>query len=314
MDIISSLLIIGGLVLFEIINSIDNAIINAHVLKSMSKKWRRIFLVWGMFFAVFVVRGILPLLIVWMTVPGIGFVEAFWAMFSSSPEVAEAVEAGKPMILMGSGVFLLLLYLHWLFLEKKIPFFIIDRFVKPHHGIWFFGLAALLLVALLYSARQSGSALMISAAIGNAAFFILYGFREQAEKESEFLKKNKRNLGDLSKLLYLEILDMSFSFDGVLGAFAFTTAVPLILIGNGIGALAVRQLTIKGIDRVAKYRYLKNGAMSSVGVLGVLIICESFGLDFPDYLPPLITFMLVGAAFWESRRLMRKKEKELAYT
>jgi len=301
MDILSSLIVILGLVVFEIVNSIDNAIVNAYVLKSMSDKWRKIFLFWGLLLAVFVIRGVLPFLIVWLTVPGIGFIEAFQAMFSSSPQVSEAIEAGKPMILMGAGVFLLLLYLHWLFLEKKLPLFIADKIVKPHFGIWFFACAAFLLVGLLYAARQSGSGLMLSAAIGNAMFFILYGFREQAEKESQNLQKNAAGMGDLSKLLYLEVLDASFSFDGVLGAFAFTTSVPLILIGNGIGALIVREMTIKSVDQVAKYRYLKNGAMSSIGILGLIIIIESFGIGLPEFLPTLVTLLFIGFAFWRSR-------------
>lgn len=306
------LLIVGGLAVFEIVNSIDNAIINAHVLKSMSEKWRKIFLFWGLFFAVFVVRGLLPFLIVWVTVPDIGIIQAFQAMFSGSSEVTEAIAAGKPLILMGAGVFLLLLYLHWLFLEEKLPLFVTDKLIKPHHGIWFFAFSAVLLLTLLYLSRAN-SLLMLSAAIGNAMFFILYGFREQAEKESEYLMSGGGGMGDLSKLLYLEVLDASFSFDGVLGAFAFTTSIPLILIGNGIGALVVRELTIKSIDKVANYKFLKNGAMTSIGFLGAIIIFESFAeslkldIDIPDVAAPLITFALVGVAFWESHKLLKRK-------
>jgi len=305
-DLINAGVIILGLVVFEIVNSIDNAIVNAYVLKTMSDKWRKIFLVWGLFFAVFVVRGVLPFLVVWLTVPGIGFAAAFNAMFSSSPAVAEAIELGRPLILMGAGVFLFLLYLHWLFLEEKKPFFWLDRLIKPQHGIWFFGVTAVMLVGLLYAASYN-PILMLSAAIGNAAFFILYGFREQAEKQSEQLMKGAGSMGDLSKLLYLEVLDMSFSFDGVLGAFAFTTSVPLILIGNGIGALIVRELTIKSVDKVARYKFLKNGAMTSIGVLGLVIVIESFGHELPDFLPTLVTLAFVGAAFWKSHLLFKKE-------
>lgn len=311
MDILNALIVILGLVVFEIVNSIDNAIVNAYVLKTMSKKWRKIFLVWGLFFAVFVVRGVLPFLVVWLTVPGIGFVEAFNAMFSSSPAVAEAIEAGKPLILMGAGVFLFLLYLHWLFLEEKSPFFVIDKFVKPHYGIWFFGFAAVILVGLLYLASHNPM-LMLSAAIGNAAFFILYGFREQAEEQSRQLMAGAGSMSDFSKLMYLEVLDMSFSFDGVLGAFAFTTSIPLILIGNGIGALIVREMTIKSVDKVALYKYLKNGAMTSIGVLGLVIVVESFGIHLPEFLPTLVTLAFVGAAFWESHQLLKKQKNAAA--
>lgn len=303
-DLFGALIIIIGLVVFEIVNSVDNAIVNAYVLKTMNERWRKIFLFWGLFFAVFVVRGILPFLVIWVTVPGIGFTEVFGAMFSNSSQVVEAIEAGKPLILMGAGVFLLLLYLHWLFLEDKAPLFVMDKFMKPHYGIWFFAFTAVLLVALLYFARTD-PLLMLSAAIGNAVFFILYGFREQAEKQSERLKEKANEMSNLSKFLYLEVLDASFSFDGVLGAFAFTTAIPLILIGNGIGALIVRDLTIKSIDKVAGYRYLKNGAMTSIGLLGLIIILESFGLDMPEFLPTLVTVAFVGVAFWESRKLFK---------
>ncbi len=306
MDILSALVIIIGLIVFEIVNSIDNAIVNAHVLKTMNQRWRKIFLFWGLLIAVVVVRGILPFLVVWLTVPGIGFVEAFQAMFSGSPYVAAAIDAGKPLILMGAGVFLFLLYLHWLFLEEKRPFFVTDKFIKPNYGIWFFACTALLLVGLLYMARQN-PVLMLSASIGNAAFFILYGFREQAEKQSEVLKEKAVEMSNFSKFLYLEVLDASFSFDGVLGAFAFTTAVPLILIGNGIGALIVRELTIRGVDRVASYKFLKNGAMTSIGFLGLIIISESFGLEFPGFLPTAITLLFVGVAFFASRSLNQKE-------
>ena len=77
----------------------------------------------------------------------------------------------------------------------------------------------------------------------------------------------KSGLSDWAKILYLEVIDATFSIDGVLGAFAFTLSIPLILIGNGIGALVVRQLTVGNIDRVKRYRFLKNGAMYSILIL-----------------------------------------------
>ena len=114
------------------------------------------------------------------------------------------------------------------------------------------------------------------------------------------------HLSDFSKLMYLEVLDTSFSIDGVLGAFAFTTHIPLIFIGNGIGALVVREFTIKGIDKVAKYKWLKNGAMTSIGVLGIFLILKSFGIHIPEYLPTLTTVGFVGLTFFKSHQLLRK--------
>jgi len=301
----SAIIIILGLVVFETISSIDNAIVNAHVLKTMSVKWRRIFLVWGIFTAVFLIRGLLPFVIVWLSVPEIGFSGVWQSLFKSPPEIAQLIEERKGIILIGAGVFLLLVYLHWLFLEKKDPYFVPDKLIKPRHGVWFFALAALILVTLLYLARNSWP-LMLAAAVGNAVFFIMYGFREQAEKQEHLLHEKKNNFSDLSKLMYLEVLDASFSFDGVVGAFAFTTSIPLIFIGNGIGALVVRELTIKGIEKVAQYKWLKNGAMTSIGALGIFIILKSFGVHIPEYLPTLTTVGFVGLTFWKSHIFLKK--------
>ena len=294
-----------GLIVFEVVSSVDNAIINAHILKTMSAKWRKIFLFWGILTAVFIIRGILPFLVVWASVPEIGFSGAFQSVIHSSPEVANLLDERKGVILIGAGIFLLLIYLHWLFLEKKDPYFVPDKLIKPHHGVWFFAFTAVILVTLLYLARFS-ALLMLAAAIGNAVFFIMYGFREQAAKQEEALHNKKNNLSDFSKLMYLEVLDASFSFDGVLGAFAFTTAMPLIFIGNGIGALVVRQLTIAGIEKVSKYKWLKNGAMTSIGVLGIFMILESFGVHLPQYLPTITTVGFVGLTFWKSRQFLKK--------
>ncbi|MEN6609763.1 MAG: DUF475 domain-containing protein, partial [Methanoregulaceae archaeon] len=119
MDLFSIILIIAGLCLFETITSIDNAIINAEVLSTMSERARKWFLLWGLLFAVFAVRGLLPWLIVWVSTPSLGPVGALTATFSSDPLVVHAIEQSAPILLIGGGTFLLFLFLHWLFLEEK---------------------------------------------------------------------------------------------------------------------------------------------------------------------------------------------------
>jgi uncharacterized protein len=298
---LSAIVTIVGLLVLEIVQSVDNAIVNAHMLKTMGERARRWFLLWGILIAVFLVRGILPFLIVWLTAPGITLWQAVSATFGSDPVASQAMKDSAYILLSGGGMFLLLLYLHWLFLEKKDPYFVPDKLVKPHHGVWFFGLAAVLLVGLLWAFRAQPLA-MLATAIGNAVFFILYGFRETAEKKEHEMETGH---SDLSKLLFLEVLDLSFSIDGIFSAFAFTTNVGLILIGNGIGAIVVRQLTVHGVDRVGQYRWLKNGAMTSIGFLGAFMLCEAFGLHMPEWMPTLITVSIVGAAFWSSHRHLR---------
>jgi hypothetical protein len=109
------------------------------------------------------------------------------------------------------------------------------------------------------------------------------------------------------KFAYLEVLDATFSFDGVIGAFAFTLNLILILIGIGIGALVVRELTIKGVDTIAKYKYLKNGALTSIGFLGLFMIIEAFDVELPSFVPIVATFLLVGIAFYASKRAIKRE-------
>ncbi|CAK0746321.1 conserved membrane hypothetical protein [Gammaproteobacteria bacterium] len=306
---VSTIITIVGLLVLEIIQSIDNAIVNAHMLRTMSERARKWFLVWGILTAVFFVRGVLPFLIVWLTAPSLSLWQAAQATLGSDPIAHDAMAQSAYILLIGGGMFLLLLYFHWLFLEKKDPYFFIERIVKEQHGVWFFAIAAVLLVGLLWVSRDHPLA-MLAAAIGNAVFFILYGFRQTAEQKEQEIEQSG---SDISKLLFLEILDLSFSIDGIFGAFAFTTNVGLILIGNGIGAIIVRELTIKGVDQVNRYRWLKNGAMTSIGVLGGFMVTESFGVHLPEWLPTAATLSIVGAAFWSSHRHLQQEETANKY-
>jgi hypothetical protein len=113
-------------------------------------------------------------------------------------------------------------------------------------------------------------------------------------------------MSDIGKILYLEVIDLTFSIDGVVGAFAFTLSVPLILLGNGIGAVVVRQLTVYGVDRIKKYVFLKNGAMYSVFVLGCVMLAHGFGYHVPEWLTPVATFFIVGYFFLKSRWQAKK--------
>lgn len=280
-----------GLCLFEIISSVDNAVINAGVLKTMSEKYRKIFLFWGIIFAVFVVRGLLPFLIVWIANPALSIGEVFGFVFSNNPQINEYVNHSKPFLLLGGGIYLFFVFLGWLFLEEKKYAFLVERFVH-RNGFWFYAIASILLTLIVYFSLKENSLLALSATIGASAFFITDGFKKNAEEKEKELEH--RHMSAWSKIMYLEILDASFSIDGVIGAFAFTISVPLIILGNGLGAIVVRQLTVKGINLIAKFAYLKNGAMYSIGALGAVMILESFGREYPFWLAPLVTVFFLG--------------------
>jgi len=262
-----------GLCLFETISSVDNAIINAEVLSTMKERARKWFLFWGLLFAVFFVRGMLPWIIVWGVMPSLGPWGSLMATFSSDPSVIEAVEKSSPILLAGGGVFLIFLFLHWLFLEKK-NFGLFGEEFFFRNGIWFYSIVSVLLTLIVWFALKKNHMMAFGAVIGSSVFFITHGFKQNAEEHEKSLMNS--NASDISKILYLEVIDTTFSIDGVLGAFAFTMSVPLILLGNGLGAIVVRQITIGNIERIKQYKYIKNGAMYSILFLGLIMLVESF--------------------------------------
>jgi uncharacterized protein len=297
MPIFSIILTVLGLCLFEIITSIDNAIINAEILSGMSRRARRWFLLWGFFLAVFVVRGLLPLVIIWVANPAIGPIGAFTATFSGDHRVAEAIERSAPILLMGGGVFLIFLFFNWLFLEPKNYGLKGEKFFHAQ-GAWFFAVVSIILTIIVWFALQISSMVAFGAVVGSTAFFIIHGFRQFAEAQEKKLLSG--GMSDLSKILYLEVLDATFSIDGVVGAFAFTFSVPLILLGNGLGALVLRWLTVSNIERIKKYKYLKNGAMYSILFLGIIMVFDGFGFHIAPWVSPVITFGTVAIFFYKS--------------
>ncbi len=296
------LLIVLGLTLFEAINSIDNAVINAEVLSTVGQKARKWFLTWGVFFAVFLVRGLLPLIIVWIALPGMDLWQAFTATFSGDPAVIDAVESSAPILLLGAGVFLIFLFLHWIFLEPKTFGLRAEKFFFEN-GVWFFAITSIMLTAIVWYSLKINPILAFGGVVGSTIFFIVNGFKQNAERaEMDLRRENSRS--DMSKIIYLQMIDTAFSIDGVLGAFAFTLSVPLILVGNGIGAYIVRWMTISNIDRIKKYIFLKHGAMYSILFLGIVMVADGFGVHVPQWVSPAITFVVIGYFFIRSRAMM----------
>ena len=146
------------------------------------------------------------------------------------------------------------------------------------------------------------------AVVGSTAFFITHGFKQNAEEKEKTLMN--RDLSDISKILYLEVIDTTFSIDGVLGAFAFTLSVPIIILGNGLGAVIVRQITVGNIERIRRLRFIKNGAMYSILFLGAVMMCDGLGVRVPQWLSPAATFIIVGAFLGKSLWALGKEPKK----
>jgi len=186
-------------------------------------------------------------------------------------------------------------------LEEKDYGLRAEKFFQKQ-AVWFFAVVSVILAVIVWFALQVNPLMAFGAVLGSTAFFITHGFGENAEKQEKELLREDSSISDTSKLFFLLIIDITFSLDGVLGAFAFTLSVPLILIGNGLGAVVVRQLTVSNIERIKRYVYLKNGALYSIGILGIIMILESFGYKIPEWVSPLVTFVIVGYFFLKSRK------------
>jgi hypothetical protein len=303
MEIFSIILTVVGLILFETISSVDNAVINAEVLSTMSLKARRWFLFYGLLFAVFVIRGVLPWLIVWATNPSLGAIGALTATFSEDPMIKKVIEESSPFLLVGGGVFLIFLFFHWLFIEAKNYGLRGERFFHQH-GAWFFAIVSILLTVIVWFSLKQHPFMAFGAVMGSTAFFITHGFKQNAEMREKELMGGSSSMSDWSKIMYLEVIDATFSIDGVVGAFAFTLSVPLIVIGNGIGAFVVRELTVSNIERVKRYIYLKNGAMYSIFFLGMVMVLDSFDVHIPSWVSPVITISVIGYFFYKSRQCL----------
>lgn len=301
----STVIVVIGLALFEIISSLDNAVVNAHVLQNLPERFRRFFMTWGILMAVVVVRGLLPFVIVWIANPALSLGTLWHTVWSGSAGVEAALATSKSMLLIGGGTYLVLVFLGWLFLEQKSYAFLVEHFLH-RQSAWFYAIVSVLFTGLLVLALRVSSGMALAASIGSTMYFLTDGFRKNAEATENRLSSQTR--AAWSAILYLEVLDASFSIDGVIGAFAFTMSVPLILFGNGLGALVVRQVTARGINLVQRYAYLKNGAMYSLGLLGGLMILESFGHEYPFWVAPVNTLVLLIVFL-----LLSKREVQLAH-
>ncbi|PIY95001.1 MAG: hypothetical protein COX78_01210 [Candidatus Levybacteria bacterium CG_4_10_14_0_2_um_filter_35_8] len=306
MALFTIILTILGLALFEVVSSIDNAIVNAEILSSMQQKARKWFLTWGIFIAVVVVRGILPFLIVWVTMPSLGPIGTITATFSNDPAVAKTIEehAGLPLAM--GGTFLIFLFFYWLFIEPKNYGMRGERFFHSQ-GVWFYTVVSIILALLVWFGLKIDTMVAFGVVLGSSIFFITHGFRQFAETQEKTLTTSIKS--DVSKLIFLEVIDASFSIDGVIGAFAFTFSVPLIFLGNGLGVLVLRKLTISNIENIKKYRYLKNGAMYSILVLGIIMIVEVYGVNLPPLISPIATFLIVGFFFLKSKKEINQISK-----
>jgi hypothetical protein len=172
-------------------------------------------------------------------------------------------------------------------------------------ALQYYAVMAALVVFIILLSIGKNRYVGFAAVVGMSIFLVMEHIKEKSEIHVHGLKTHTR-FSDMAKIGYLEAIDASFSVDGVMGAFAFTLSVPLIIIGSGIGALVVRKLTIKNIGAIHKYRFIKNGAMYSIFFLGCIMLFSAFGIDVPDWVSPVVTFFIVAFFFGYSKSHLDK--------
>lgn len=301
------------LAVLEISLSFDNAIVNANKLKDMRPEWQRRFLTWGILIAVFGMRIVFPLLIV-VIAAKIGPWQAMVLAASQPEEYARIMhEAHLPIAAFG-GAFLMMVGLtyffdaekdiHWVhWLEEKVARTATIRGVE---------VAFVLVTILIFSKFLDGAestAFVSSAIYGLVTFLVVEvigGLLDQADQTMSAAAK-----GGLGAFLYLEVLDASFSFDGVIGAFALSQNLFIIAIGLGIGAMYVRSMTIMLVERgtLAQYRYLEHGAFYAILILSVIMFCQTL-VHIPEVITGLGGAALIGLSLWSSIRWNRANGME----
>lgn len=298
---ISDLFICIVLILVELTFSFDNAIINARVLATLSKFWQQMFMTVGIVIAVFGMRLVFPIALVMLTA-GLGAGDVVSLAVHNPSEYSKHLIEAHPYISSFGGMFLLMLALAFFFDpgRKVLWIDIIERPLQKIGKWWVYTLISVAILAILcvmpWNAHPRET--LIAGAIGIALFLALNALTESlGNSETKQHAKNRAGWSGLIGFLYLQVLDGSFSFDGVIGAFAITQDVVLIAIGLGIGALWVRSFTLFMVRRhvLSVYRYLEHGAHYTIAVLALVLLCSLF-FDIPEAIAGGAGLLIVGTS------------------
>ncbi|MCI5074557.1 DUF475 domain-containing protein [Oricola sp.] len=289
----------------EIALSFDNAIVNANKLKEMSPVWQKRFLTWGILIAVFGMRILLPLLVV-VFAAKIGPVAAVMLAATEPERYGMIMERAHVSISAFGGTFLLMVALSYFIDDAKEVDWIrtLERRLRQVASVRGIEIAIVLLIVMAFAMwlPPHESAMFLFAAIAGLLTFLLVEILGHVLDASQDAARLARQ-GGLGAFLYLEILDASFSFDGVIGAFALTRNLFLIAIGLGIGAMYVRSVTIMLVEMgtLAKFRYLEHGAFYSILVLALIMYAQSF-VHIPEAITGLIGVVLIVLSVHSSIR------------
>jgi hypothetical protein len=300
------------LAILETSLSFDNAVVNAKILVNMNPFWRRMFLTIGIIIAVFGVRLILPFVIVWL-VGGQSF-PATVAMTWTNPAEFQRILVNQHVLVAGfGGAFLWMVFtkfffdqekeVHWIALvEKRLSA------VGRMDALWVAVTMVISLVFYFLMPEHGRTEFLMASMMGVITYILIDGLSGLlAEGEAKAVKGAAT--GGIGMFMYLEILDASFSFDGVIGGFAITDNIFILTLGLGIGAMFVRSITIKMVDSgtLDNYIYLEHGAFWAIGALSAIMYLSVIGVEVPEVVSGLIGVVFIGLSFLSS--ILHRKKK-----
>jgi uncharacterized protein len=300
------------LIAIEVAFSFDNAILNAKILEHLPSLWRKLFLTVGMIIAILGMRFIFPIAIVAVTA------HLSWATVIDEalrhPSVyADHLRGAHASIAAFGGAFLLTLVLYF-FLDHKREILWLDRLERPlqrlQGAVWVAPVVGLLVVgATALVAGEERGVVFQAGVTGVVAYVVMRLLIDVLGRLTAGTSQQMyTGWGALLAFLYLELLDASFSFDGVLGAFAITDKVILIAIGLGVGAIWVRSMTVFLVEKgtLSEYIYLEHGAHYAILVLAVALL-SSVLFEIPDAVTGIAGLGVIGASYLASREVLRSK-------
>ncbi|MDQ0962197.1 MULTISPECIES: DUF475 domain-containing protein [unclassified Streptomyces] len=327
--------IVAILCILEISLSFDNAVVNAGILKKMNAFWQKIFLTIGVLIAVFGMRLVFPVVIVAISAK-IGPIDAVDLALNDKDQYQQLVTDAHPSIAAFGGMFLLMIFLDFIFEDRDIQWLRwLERPLAKLGKVDMLSVCIALVVLLITSftfathAHQHGGAhvdkaqtVLISGIAGLITYMVVGGlsgyFEDKLEEEEEREHEAEEEAARSGKqrpaivlagqaaffmFLYLEVLDASFSFDGVIGAFAVTNDIVLMALGLGVGAMYVRSLTVYLVRQgtLDDYVYLEHGAHYAIGALAVILMV-TIQYQIHEVITGLVGVLLIAWSFWSSVR------------
>ncbi len=306
------------LVAVELAFSFDNAIVNAKILKNMSSFWQTMFLTVGAALAIFGMRLVFPIILVAITA-GLNWQDVLNLALNHPAEYAEHLAESHVQLSAFAGAFLLMLALHFFFDSEREVLWLkrLERGMQRLATVWMPALFTLGVVGVagMLPFNHEPKETLIAGTTGVVVYGLIHGLSEYLGRMQGKGLTAKRGIGlaGFVAFMYLQVLDASFSFDGVLGAFAVTNDVILIGIGLGVGALWVRSLTVFMVRRgtLDSYKFIEHGAYYTIACLAIIMVVSIF-VNVPELIAGLVGVCIIGSSIVASRQAMRAHRKPAA--